>query len=364
MLSVLFGNAMLQLWLEQPAVWSEPVASAIATAFGFLSPTAAMVLFYISWWIHTVTILAFLVYIPQSKHAHLIAAPVNVYLSNPNPGKLEPLSFDFDEDDDGGEEEFAFGVGKVEDFNQLQMMDLYACVECGRCTNVCPASTTGKILSPMDIMIKLRNHLNDKGAAITGKSPWVPEYAFAGQGPNVYAEMDREEAVSHFDTVNMIGDVITEEELLACTTCRNCEDACPVMNEHVSHIIDMRRYLVMTEGKMDTEQQRALTNIERQGNPWGLSRKDRIKWRELDESVHIPTIKELKKEGEEFEYLFWVSSMGAFDNESQKIALAFAKLMNKAGVKFAILGNKEMNSGDTARRIGNEFLFQEIAEKN
>src|SRR5699024_6785517 len=97
---------------------------------------------------------------------------------------------------------------------------------------------------------------------------------------------------------------------------------------------------------------------------WGLSRKDRIKWRELDETVHIPTIKELKKEGEEFEYLFWVSSMGAYDNESQKIALAFAKLMNKAGVKFAILGNKEMNSGDTARRIGNEFLFQEIAEKN
>src|SRR5690625_4988717 len=244
------------------------------------------------------------------------------------------------------------------------MLDFYACVECGRCTSVCPASTTGKVLSPMDIMIKLRDHLNDKGAAITGKQPWVPAYAFAGQGPNEYADMNREEAVATMDTVSMIGDVITEEELMACTTCRNCEDVCPVMNEHVGHIIDMRRYLVMTEGKMDPEQQRAVMNIERQGNPWGLSKRDRIKWRELDEDVYIPTVKELKKEGKSFEYLFWVSSMGAYDNRSQKIALAFAKLMNKAGVSFAILGNREANSGDTARRIGNEFLFQEIAEKN
>lgn len=365
MLSVLFGNAMLQIWLDQSATWTEPVASTIAMLFGWLPQSAAMVLFFISWWIHTFTILAFLVYIPQSKHAHLIAAPVNVYLTDTERVKLKTISFDLDEDDeDASEEDFAFGVGKVEDFDQRQLLDLYACVECGRCTSVCPAATTGKILSPMDIMIKLRNHLNDKGAAVTGKSPWVPAYAFSGQGPNALAEMGREEAVAQMDAVSMIGDVITEEELLACTTCRNCEDACPVMNEHVSHIIDMRRYLVLTEGKMDAEQQRAVMNIERQGNPWGLSKKDRIKWRELDEDVYIPTIKELKKEGKEFEYLFWVSSMGAYDNRSQKIAIAFAKLMNKAGINFAILGNKEANSGDTARRIGNEFLFQEIAEKN
>src|SRR5699024_6756852 len=267
-------------------------------------------------------------------------------------------------DDDTPEEEMAFGVGKVEDFDQRQMLDFYACVECGRCTDVCPAATTGKMLSPMDIMIKLRDHLTEKGAAVTGKSPWVPSFAFSNQEANVLAHMDREEAQMKMNAVNMIGDVITEEELSACTTCRNCEDACPVMNEHVGQIIDMRRYLVMTEGKMDQEAQRAVTNIERQGNPWGLSKKDRIKWRELDETVEIPTIKELKKEDRDFEYLYWVSSMGSYDSRSQKIAIAFAKLMNKAGIKFAILGNKEMNSGDTARRIGNEFLFQEIAEKN
>ena len=362
MVSVLFGNGMLQIWQGEPATWTEPVASLIALAFGWLSPTAAMVLFYVAWWVHTVTILAFLVYIPQSKHAHLIAAPVNVFLSKRVPGKLKTISFDLDEEAD--EEEISFGVGKVEDFDQLQMLDFYACVECGRCTSVCPAANTGKMLSPMDIMIKLRDHLNEKGAAVTGKAPWVPAYAFGSNGPNKYVNMDREEATAEISQISMIGDVITEEELAGCTTCRNCEDACPVMNEHVGQIIDMRRYLVMTEGKMDSEIQRAVMNIERQGNPWGLSKKDRIKWRELDEDVYIPTVKELKKEKKEFEYLFWVSSMGAYDSRSQKIAIAFAKLMNKAGVSFAILGNKEANSGDTARRIGNEFLFQEIAEKN
>lgn len=362
MLSVLFGNAMLHVWHGTIPTWTEPVATSIAYVFNWLPETGAIILFYIAWWIHTITILAFLVYIPQSKHAHLIAAPVNVFLSKRVPGKLKTLNFDFDED--ASEEDMVFGVGKVEDFDQQQMLDFYACVECGRCTSVCPAATTGKMLSPMDIMIKLRDHLTDKGAAVTGKSPWVPSFAFANQEANILANMGREEASEKINTIQMIGDVITEEELAGCTTCRNCEDACPVMNEHVGQIIDMRRYLVMTEGKMDPEAQRAVMNIERQGNPWGLSKKDRIKWRELDETVHIPTIKELKKADESFEYLFWVSSMGAYDSRSQKIALAFAKLMNKAGVKFAILGNKEANSGDTARRIGNEFLFQEIAEKN
>ena len=148
MLSVLFGNGMLQIWQGQEATWTEPVASVIALAFGWLSPNIAMVLFYIAWWIHTLTILAFLVYIPQSKHAHLIAAPVNVFISQRVPGKLKTINFDFDEDTD--EEDISFGVGKVEDFDQRQMLDFYACVECGRCTSVCPASTTGKMLSPID----------------------------------------------------------------------------------------------------------------------------------------------------------------------------------------------------------------------
>ena len=136
------------------------------------------------------------------------------------------------------------------------------------------------------------------------------------------------------------------------------------MIEHVSHIIDLRRYLVMTEGRMNPDAQRAMTNIERQGNPWGLNRKEKENWRDARPDVNIPTVKEVSKAGEEFEFLFWVGSMGAFDSRSQKIALAFARLMNEAGVKFAILGNKEKNSGDTPRRLGNEFLFQELAAAN
>ena len=164
--------------------------------------------------------------------------------------------------------------------------------------------------------------------------------------------------------VSLIGDVITEEEIWACTTCRNCEDQCPVMNEHVDKIIDLRRYLVLTEGKMNPDAQRAMTNIERQGNPWGLNRKERANWRDALEDVVIPTAKELKKAGEEFDYLFFVGSMGSYDNRSQKLTQSFARLLNRAGVKVAILGNEEKNSGDTPRRLGNEFLFQELANAN
>lgn len=370
MVTVLVGNGMGIIWHGHEGTWTEPVASGIASAFGWLPPAAAATVFFIMWWIHLLILLTFLVYVPQSKHAHLLAAPVNVFLSREEPpGKLKPINFEMDEDAD--EEDVSFGVGKIEDFNQLQMIDFYACVECGRCTNVCPASGSGKMLSPMDLIIKLRDHLTEKGAAVTGQSPWVPSYAFSETEGNTLAQMSRsqgsDEAAATLDAVNnksLIGDVITEEELWACTTCRNCEDACPVMNEHVDKIIDLRRYLVLTEGKMDADGQRAMMNIERQGNPWGLSKKEREDWRQLDEDVHIPTVKELKKSGEEFEYLFWVSSMGSYDNRSQKIAMAFAKLMNAADIKFAILGNKEQNSGDTARRMGNEFLFQELAEKN
>ncbi|WP_101842355.1 heterodisulfide reductase-related iron-sulfur binding cluster [Halobacillus sp. Marseille-P3879] len=369
MASVLIGNGMGIVWHGHEPTWTEPVASLIASAFGWMSPAAAATVFFIMWWIHTLILLTFLVYVPQSKHAHLIAAPVNTFLSRQDPpGKLHPIDFEIDEDTD--EEDVSFGVGKVEDFNQLQMIDFYACVECGRCTNVCPASGSGKMLSPMDLIIKLRDHLTEKGAAVTGKAPWVPAYAFSNTEGNSLAQMAQsqgsDEAAASLDAVqnkSLIGDVITEEELWACTTCRNCEDACPVMNEHVDKIVDLRRYLVLTEGKMDPDGQRAIMNIERQGNPWGLSKKDRENWRDA-EDVHIPTVKELKKSGEDFDYLFWVSSMGSYDNRSQKIAMAFAKLMNAAGIKFAILGNKEQNSGDTARRMGNEFLFQELAEKN
>lgn len=363
MLSVLFGNGMLQIWHGSEPVWTEPIASVVALGLSWIGETASIVLFYVAWWIHLLVLLVFLVYIPQSKHAHLIAGPVNVFLNRLDaPGKLRPIDFE----DDSQE---SFGVGKISDFTQFQLIDLYACVECGRCTNMCPATGTGKMLSPMDLIVKMRDHLTNYGAAVTSQSPWVPQTMFKNTIGNQLAMQAqslgaKESAATTIFNQSLIGDVITEEEIWACTTCRNCEDQCPVMNEHVEKIIDLRRYLVMTEGKMNPDQQRALQNIERQGNPWGLNRKDREKWRELREDVHVPTVKELKKEGKDFEYLFWVGAMGSYDSRSQKIALSFAKLLNEAGVSFAILGNREKNSGDTARRLGNEFLFQELATAN
>jgi Fe-S oxidoreductase len=363
MVSVLVGNGMGLVWHDEAATWAEPVASVISLAFSWLGETAAIVVFYVAWWAHLLFLLTFLVYVPQSKHAHLIAGPANVYFNRlEKPGKLKKIDFE-------DESQESFGVGKIEDFTQHQMIDFYACVECGRCTNMCPATGTGKMLSPMDLILKMRDHLTNYGAAVTSKQPWVPTYAFAGTKGNQLAlaasgQGAQEAAATLAYNPSLIGEVITEEEIWACTTCRNCEDQCPVMNEHVDKIIDLRRYLVLTEGKLDADAQRAMTNIERQGNPWGLNRKERENWRDAREDVHVPTVKEMNKAGEEFEYLFWVGAMGSYDNRSQKIALAFAKLLNEAGVKFAILGNKEKNSGDTPRRLGNEFLFQELATKN
>jgi Fe-S oxidoreductase len=357
MLCTLLANGMGIIWHGDEVPWSEPVASAIAAAFNWLPQTAAAALFFVFWWGHLLFLLAFLVYVPQGKHAHLIAGIANVWLGRTHKvGQLSTINFE-------DETQETFGVSKIEDFNQKQLVDLYACVECGRCTNMCPASGTGKMLSPRDLILKLRNHLTEKGAAVTSRQPWMPAPLFKHTRGNRLA-LANEAAAALESEVSLIGNVITEEEIWACTTCRNCEDQCPVMNEHVDKIIDLRRYLVLTEGKLDADAQRAMTNIERQGNPWGINRKERVKWREGREDIQVPTAKELKKAGEEFEYLFFVGSMGSFDNRSQKIAQSLAHVLNLAGVKFAVLGNDEKNSGDTPRRIGNEFLFQELAAAN
>lgn len=345
MLSVVVSGGFERVREGLGASGYAPISSVFAGMFSGLSHTGATIGFYASWWMHLLILLSFLIYVPQSKHFHIITAPINILLRRTEPtGKLASLDLE-------DEEAESFGVGKIEDFTQKQMLDFYSCVECGRCTNVCPANTTGKLLSPMHLITKLRDHLTEKGAAITSKSPWVPAAAFATHSGHNPLE------------VELIGGVITEEELWACTTCRNCEDQCPVGNEHVDKIIDLRRHLVLTQGSMPHDGQRALQNIERQGNPWGISRNDRVKWvKEVDPSneLNVRTV----KENADFEYLFFLGSMGAYDNRSRKITHAFVKLMNEAGISFAILGNEEKNSGDTPRRMGNEFLFQQLCADN
>lgn len=363
MVAVLFGNGFFLVY-ENHSTLGEPVASSIAFLFSWVPESVAFGLFVFFWWAHLLFLLSFMVYIPQGKHAHLIAGTANVWLGRTSKvGRLAPIDLSVMEEAEDDEAEFSFGVNRIEDFNQKQLVDLYACVECGRCTNMCPASGTGKMLSPMDLIVKLRDHLNMKTAAITQRSPWAPAFVFEGSQGNQIASLA---AAGQMDIVpdSLIGNVITEEEIWACTTCRNCEDQCPVMNEHVDKIIDLRRHLVMMEGKMDPEMQRTMANIERQGNPWGMNRKERENWRKNRDELVVPTAKEKKKAGEDFEYLFWVGAMGSYDNRSQKIAMAFARILNEADISFAILGNDEKNSGDTPRRIGNEVLFQELAEAN
>ncbi|MBX5436568.1 MAG: (Fe-S)-binding protein [Alicyclobacillaceae bacterium] len=384
MASVLLTLTFERVWLAEPPSAMSPVSSLLSEAFAPVGTGCARVLFFVFWWMHLIVLLSFLLYVPQSKHAHLIFAPFNILLGRTGPvSKPQPLDF-------SDEEATEFGVGKVEDFARGSLLDLYACVECGRCTNMCPASNTGKLLSPMHLVTKLRDHLTEKGEAKTGLSPWTPDrwlgvprgfaHAVAEQAagadlggafePNewhtdISPTLRRQAAVWQADrrdvhAVSLIGDVITEDELWACTTCRNCEEECPVGNEHLAFIYGMRRYLVMTEGRITAEAARTLSNIERQGNPWGLNRNERVKWREEFPDLEVPTVEENPR----FEYLFWVGSMGSYDNRNRKVVRAFVRILNEAGVSFAILGNLERSSGDTARRLGNEFLFQQLAEEN
>jgi Fe-S oxidoreductase len=339
-----FENIMLQ---KQPEWAFAPFSGFVTFLFSGIGTDACAALFYLFWWIHMLTVLSFMVFVPQSKQAHELFAIFNVFFQKTGPaGRLRKIDFE----DESAE---TFGASKIEDFTRQQLLNLYSCVECGRCTNMCPASGTGKLLSPMHLMTKLRDHLTEKGAAITSRTPWMPAFFAPGTG---YAEVS---AGSASLSANLIGDVISEDELWACTTCRNCEDQCPVSNEHVGIIMDMRRYLVMTKGDVPPEAARFLQNIERQSNPWGLSRNERIQWREGLEDI-VKTV----SENPDFEVLFWVGSMGSYDLRSRKIARSFARLLHAAGVNFAILGNEEKSSGDTVRRIGNEYLFQELCMEN
>ncbi|WP_410795755.1 (Fe-S)-binding protein [Paenibacillus sp. J5C2022] len=380
---------------------SGPISEALAATGIGEGSAAAHVGFELFWWLHLLVLLGFLVYVPQSKHFHLLTAPVNLWFRRSDPpGRLAPLDLE-------DEEAESFGAGDIQHFTQKQLLDLYACVECGRCTNVCPASNTGKLLSPMHLIVKLRDHLTERGAAITSRSPWMPAGLWQRGGTEaahamgavipatddsrVHESTRGEEGVRKLaigigstmaaqkaawsvqegrraEEVALIGGVMTEEELWSCTTCRNCEEQCPVGNEHVDKIIDMRRHLVLMEGKLPADGQRALQHIERQSNPWGLPRAERAEWIddcERKTGIRVDTMGErLRSGGKPPEILLWAGSMGAYDTRSRRVLYDLVKLMTCAGLRFATLGGEERSSGDTARRIGNELLFQQLCRDN
>jgi Fe-S oxidoreductase/nitrate reductase gamma subunit len=272
--------------------------------------------------IHFFFVLGFIAYIPYSKLFHIVSSPLNmIYRSTEPKGALSHMNLE-------DEEAESFGVRQIQEFTWKQLLDLDACTRCGRCQDHCPAHLTEKPLSPKSIILDLKNHLHERGKK-TDEAP------------------------------ALVGNIIKEEVLWACTTCRNCMEHCPVYVEHVDKIIDMRRYQVLMESKFPEELMEAFRGLEKNSNPWGLGFDARADWaRELE----VPILSEAS--GQDFEYLFFVGCIRSYDDRNKKVALAMARILKHLDIEFAILGLEEGCCGDPARRVGNEYLYQILAQTN
>jgi Fe-S oxidoreductase/nitrate reductase gamma subunit len=329
--SLLFENATATLMYE--AGWSvRPISSLIGT---MIPLGAVSVIHNLGFWIHILLIFAFMNYLPFSKHLHVLSSVPNVYLSNIGPvNKLDTINFE----DESIEK---YGVQDVEDFKWKTLLDGYTCTHCGRCSSVCPANITGKVLDPRQIIIEIRERTMDK----------MPILAKMQNGETV-----TEDEQKILDK-KFIGEYQNIEALWQCTTCGACMQECPVNIEHVPAIVDMRRSLVMMESEFPTLLQNTFGNLETNATPWAFSPAERADWAE-GAGIKIAA------EEPEFDILFWVGCAGSFDDRAKKVSLAFSKLMQIAGVNFAILGTEEQCNGDVARRTGNEYLADMMVKAN
>jgi Fe-S oxidoreductase/nitrate reductase gamma subunit len=307
---VLFDSAFLAL---HPEGHSGPIGMALAPVFGILGKSILGNLHSLAYWLHTSSILFFLILLPRSKHFHILTSIPNVFFSNFGTN-LSRIDF---------EEEESFGVINSKDFNWKQMLDLHTCTQCGRCDRACPAWATGKPLSPQQLTVDLRDHLN---GPLSTDTP-------------------------------LLGGIIDDEVLWSCTTCGACEAACPVMIGYVDKVIDLRRGLVLTEDRYPKEFTTAFKSLETQSNPWGFPKGSRSDWAK---DLGIPIWDKTKPT----EYLYFVGCNGSFDTRGKKIAEAVVQTLKEAGVEFSILGNSEGCTGDPARRAGNEYLFDMLASAN
>ena len=313
----------------------------------------AKLLHQVFWWTHAVLGLGFIAYIPYSRLMHIITTPANHFLKTSKPtGFIEPIR-DFENAE-------AFGVGKLEEFTWKQIFDSDACTRCGRCQDGCPAYLTGKPLSPKKIVQDIKTHWLEKCpdpalAMVAAKLPAPLRDAITANLPVVPAEGEAqaEEATGKA----LVGEVIDLHELWSCTNCMYCMEHCSASIEHVPKIIDMRRYKVLTEADFAPELQLTCRNMENNSNPWGIGAHLRGDWAK---EMGIKTL----AEDPNVEYLFYVGCSGSFDDRGKKISIAFAKILQEAGVSFGILGNEEGCCGDSAMRAGNEYLFQTLAQTN
>jgi Fe-S oxidoreductase len=324
---LLWHASLIALGLnEWGAGWS-PVSNALSNLFGGGSGThdAERVLV----WAHIAIVLSFLVYLPNSKHLHIATAVVNVYFGRTRArGRLEPLRFD----EEGPEEDMRLGSGTVADMTWKQVVDTYSCTECGRCQDACPAWATGKVLSPKLVIMGLRDQL------------------FA-EGPAVLADGEAELSP-------LVPNAVSDEAVWDCVTCGACVRECPVSIEHIDHIVDLRRHLVMNEARFPSEAEPMLRDVERSSNPWGKPQSDRAAW------VEGLGVRVLEPGDPAPDVLYWVGCAASFDERARTSAESTAKLLAAAGIDFAILGPREACTGDPARRMGNEYVFQSFAEQN
>jgi Fe-S oxidoreductase len=316
---------------ESPTAWT-PISTAASHLFTWMGPGLQRFFVWSFLWAHLVLVLVFLVYLGYSKHLHIITAAANVFFASTKArGALTPLKIDMESLEAGTQ---SLGAEAITDLTRKELLDLTACTECGRCQSACPAWNTGKPLSPKLLVMNLRDHLFEEGPEI------------------LRAQANGTEHEKHA----LVPDVIDDEVVWACTTCGACVQECPVDIEHIDTIIDLRRHLVMGESRFPAEAGTLMRNLEGQGNPWGLPQAQRASWAE---GLDVPIVN-----GTAPEYVYWVGCAGSFDDRAKKISRAVAELLQQAGVSFAILGPREMCTGDPARRMGNEFLFQTLAEQN
>ncbi len=301
----------------------QPISSAFAALFGGAAPGTVEVFNHFFWWGALGSILLFIPYFPRSKHIHIFLAPINLALKKDQPGVLQPMDF---------EKEETFGAAKLEDFTWPRLLDSYSCIMCNRCQDVCPATNTGKALSPAAILINERYELNKL----------FPAFAEGQESPRPLLEF-----------------ALNEEAAWACTTCNACIEICPVGNEQMLHIIDVRRERVLAAAEFPKGLQTAFNHMERAGNPWGMAVDERLAWTK-GLPFEVPTLEKKPDPA----VLYWVGCAVAFDPRAQKIARSMAEVFNAAGVDWAVLGKQEKCTGDTARRTGNEYLFVQMAEEN
>jgi Fe-S oxidoreductase len=315
------------------------IALLMISYFGMRFATGGMV--EISWWVHVVILLAFLNYLLYSKHSHIVAALPNIYFRNLGQrGVLPKLNMEADD---------MAATGVVQgwkDFTWKSLLDGFACTECARCTNFCPAYNTGKPLSPMQVVHDLRDDLRFR----MPRGPldvMLERFQHGESADDQRAEADKP----------LIGGRTTEDVLWACTTCGACQEVCPVFIDQPEKILQMRQNLVLVQEKIPSDLARTFTNLERNGNPWGIGADKRMDWAD---GMNVPTLDDKP----DAEYLLWVGCAGAFDDRIKKQTRALVDVMREGGVDFAVLGLEEGCSGDPARRAGNEMLYQMQAQQN